>query len=47
MKKILETLLKKYLEKLFDLLLNALEKLINVDIDGDGVIGKADDKENA
>jgi hypothetical protein len=39
MKKIIENLLLKYLDKFFELLINALEKMLNADIDGDGDIG--------
>lgn len=39
MKKIIEVILKKALERFLDILLNGLERMLNVDIDGDGDIG--------
>ena len=39
MKKIIEKILLKSLERLMDILLNGLEKMLNTDIDGDGLIG--------
>lgn len=39
MKKIIEKILQKALERFMDLLLNALERMLKIDIDGDGDIG--------
>lgn len=39
MNKIIEKVLTKTLERLFDILLNSLERWLNADLDGDGKIG--------
>ena len=39
MKKIIDKVLTAALERLFQILLNALEGYLNADLDGDGTIG--------
>ena len=39
MKKILEKILQDLLTRLKDIFINAVERMVNADIDGDGTIG--------
>jgi hypothetical protein len=39
MKKIIEKILEKALARFLDILLNAFERMLQIDIDGDGTIG--------
>ncbi len=45
MKKIIENVLKKALERMFEIILNGLEKMLNADLDGDGDIGEKGSEE--
>ena len=39
MKKIIEKVLQEALKRFLDIVLNALERMLNADLDGDGTIG--------
>lgn len=45
MKKIIEKVLQEALKKFLDILLNALERMIDADLNGDGTIGGKKDEE--
>jgi hypothetical protein len=45
MKKIISKILEKALARFLDILLNALERMLQIDIDGDGKIGDDEEKE--
>jgi hypothetical protein len=46
MKKVIEKILEKALSRFLDIVLNAFERMLQIDIDGDGTIGgKKEDKE--
>ena len=42
MKKIIEKIMEKALARFLDILLNSFERMLNIDIDGDGDIGKTE-----
>ena len=45
MKKVIEKILEKSLARFLDILLNAFERMLNIDIDGDGTIGGKNETE--